>query len=705
MISSCVKYVSGPDAIAQELKYHKACLTLIHNRVRTLRSSVESKNDNDPNKIYQYVFSELVGHIEEKISDSVTVFRLVEIKTMYCQRLIQYGIDDPEINSTRLKEKILHFIPTLEAFHKGRDILFCCKSDVGPLISKGVDYDEAIILSKASKILRKHMLVNKSTFKGNLDSDYNNESIPIQLINFVTNLCRGIDIFSETNRKASKSDISISHLIQFNCKKKAPKENCHSYKHSAERETAFPVYIGLFIYSKTRKASLVRTLHDHGISISYDRVLEICDAIGESVVLRYIENGVVCPLKMKGGVFTTSAVDNIDHNPTATTSKSSFHGTSISLFQHEHSTGIPQEKLVLSDTKQRKIPLLPDSFTNIQPASRNKEMRISDTSVPVALETLDLEKEFQWLEHVSSLDDFDASAKITWSSHHASNSSRQNLEIGISALLPLLRDQAHDIATIKHVMDRIKEAIEFLNPNQPPVMGADQPLFSLAQQIKWSWPDEYGDCVLILGGLHTEMAIQNMIGKLLQGSEWTLAIEESGVATSGTADSFLKASHVTKTRRALQVTACSLYKLLKNAFNDQCGSFHTNTSELQEWCENKSAIPNFKFWYMILKIMLLYFEYVWSVREGDFKTYKLAIHEILPYLFANDSIHYSKWLTIHYCDMMNLQQNSPDVNEQFEKGHFVLNESLRKFSGLALDQAHEHNNAIVKADGGAVGIT
>ena len=49
--------------------------------------------------------------------------------------------------------------------------------------------------------------------------------------------------------------------------------------------------------------------------------------------------------------------------------------------------------------------------------------------------------------------------------------------------------------------------------------------------------------------------------------------------------------------------------------------------------------------------------------------------------------------------------NSPDIYEQFDKGHVVLNESLNQFSVLALDQAHEHNNAIVKADGGAVGIT
>ena len=34
--------------------------------------------------------------------------------------------------------------------------------------------------------------------------------------------------------------------------------------------------------------------------------------------------------------------------------------------------------------------------------------------------------------------------------------------------------------------------------------------------------------------------------------------------------------------------------------------------------------------------------------------------------------------------MMNLQQNSPDVYEQFDKGHVVLNESLKQFPFLPL---------------------
>ena len=37
---------------------------------------------------------------------------------------------------------------------------------------------------------------------------------------------------------------------------------------------------------------------------------------------------------MRGKVFTTAAIDNIDHKPSSTTAKSSFHATAISLIQH-----------------------------------------------------------------------------------------------------------------------------------------------------------------------------------------------------------------------------------------------------------------------------------------------------------------------------------------------------------------------------------
>lgn len=70
--------------------------------------------------------------------------------------------------------------------------------------------------------------------------------------------------------------------------------------------------------------------------------------------------------------------------------------------------------------------------------------------------------------------------------------------------MPLFRDQAHSVATIKHVMDKVRDTVGLLNPGQIPVNTADQPLYTLAKQIQWHWPEKYGEdkYVLMFGGLH-----------------------------------------------------------------------------------------------------------------------------------------------------------------------------------------------------------
>ena len=55
--------------------------------------------------------------------------------------------------------------------------------------------------------------------------------------------------------------------------------------------------------------------------------------------------------------------------------------------------------------------------------------------------------------------------------------------------------------------------------------------------------------------------------------------------------------------------------------------------------------------------------------------------------------------------MINLNKIHPEITSQFNKGHFVVHKTGRIFSSIAIDQAHEQNNATVKNDGGAVGLT
>jgi hypothetical protein len=105
-------------------------------------------------------------------------------------------------------------------------------------------------------------------------------------------------------------------------------------RHSAALETPFPLFTGLLIHAKTRKKGLLNTFAHKGSSVSYKRVQDVQLNITKQLCKKYNKDGFVCPPSLKEEVFTTAAVDNIDHDPSSTTTTKSFHGTSISIFQH-----------------------------------------------------------------------------------------------------------------------------------------------------------------------------------------------------------------------------------------------------------------------------------------------------------------------------------------------------------------------------------
>ena len=108
-------------------------------------------------------------------------------------------------------------------------------------------------------------------------------------------------------------------------------------------------------------------------------------------------------------------------------------------------------------------------------------------------------------------------------------------------------------------MEKMQDIVAYLNPGQVPVITADQPIYALAKQVQWHWPEQYGEdkYLVMFGGLHIEMAALKSIGTLLQGSGWTGALVEAGVVSSGTAESILSVASVTRTRQMHQVT-CSM---------------------------------------------------------------------------------------------------------------------------------------------------
>ena len=82
---------------------------------------------------------------------------------------------------------------------------------------------------------------------------------------------------------------------------------------------------------------------------------------------------VVCPPKLRHGLFTTGAVDNSDHNHSSATAKDSFHGTGISLMHHPShmNGGLDRGVLVHGQdiSMAKSVTPLPSVYKSVPPAA------------------------------------------------------------------------------------------------------------------------------------------------------------------------------------------------------------------------------------------------------------------------------------------------------------------------------------------------
>lgn len=126
-------------------------------------------------------------------------------------------------------------------------------------------------------------------------------------------------------------------------------------------------------------------------------------------------------------------------------------------------------------------------------------------------------------------------------------------------------NDSKSVSMIHHAMNVINKAVHRINPGQVHVITVDQALYRIAKQIQWSWPITHGEdhFVIVLRGLHIEMAALKILGDLPEGSGWVEALVQANIATK---ESFRKASHITRTSCVHQVTASSLHIPMTKAY-------------------------------------------------------------------------------------------------------------------------------------------
>ena len=231
-----------------------------------------------------------------------------------------------------------------------------------------------------------------------------------------------------------------------------------------------------------------------------------------------------------------------------------------------------------------------------------------------------------------------------------------------------------------------------MNPNQIPVVTYDQPLYVLAKQIQWNWPELFGESkfLIMMGGLHIEMAGLRMIGHWLDGSGWVQSLVQSGVARAGVAESFVHASNVKRTRYAHTVTAAVLYICLRRCYSQYCETIHPQEKKtFMEWrVDKKNSSVQFRYWSTVLELELIVLTFVRSLKEANFVLYVKSLQNLIPWFFSLDQTHYARWLTVHIRDMRSLNETHSNIFAEFISGNFTVSKCHKNFSSISIDHAH-----------------
>ena len=518
--SVLVSRITGGDLIAIEAKYHLNCLVNLRNRYRSqLRKQNREPEDLNEKVNESRVFVEVTSYIEKAVNHGTLLFKLSELHTLYLERLKDFGIVKT-VNKTRLKDQLLKHFTEAQEQQDGRNTILIFKNGMANMLREALkkrDFsDDAFVLAKAAKIIRDDIFNQQPFhFEGSFHPKCQEDSIPSSLKSFISQVFNGTNLKNQ-DKQDSQACLTVGQVIVYNTKKRSTQSDVMT-RHSLKREPPLPIYIGLNIHTLTRCKKLIQQLYQFGISISYDRVIELEDCIASSVSQQYKAEGVVAPSCLRKGLFTVGALDNIDHNLSSTTASSSCHGTGISLFQFpsNENLGITRSSPGFVDVSKKHY--LPDGYAIVPAVS----MSTSNVLVPPSDVTPypsrlndELVQEAYWKNHVLNVikDNCDErSDGVAWAAYHASQKQSDDCLPALSALLPLFYEKSSTPAMIKHGMDIQRKAIDYLNPGQIPVPMFDQPLYALAKFVQWKWPLTHGEktYVVMLGGLHRDGVVEN----------------------------------------------------------------------------------------------------------------------------------------------------------------------------------------------------
>ena len=361
------------DSSSSELFYHKKCNDDLYNEC------IRIDKDNNGREIemkwrkaqaFESVVSFILG---QEAVEPGSIFLVMDLNKLYIENLKSFGITE-QTQTTRFKERLLCSIPNLVARIVNKNTVVLFDEKVHELIVEYVKNPDEFYaaLRKVVQPIRADIMKQENKFTGTFNSSSQVQAVPKTVLALTSAL---IDDEMTSSNQPSQEALSVAQIIVSQMrrpsKRKAVVKKPTRRRHNLHQETPLLQYVGLKIFYSVRSRQLIEDFYYIGLSVSYDRVLELIKMFYEELRRAYISHNFFFPRILRRFLFTVWLKDNIDVNPKANFNKSSYHGTSSSIVQfrttEDEGEEFPSIQFVGNITKEsKKLAPLPPEYTCVK---------------------------------------------------------------------------------------------------------------------------------------------------------------------------------------------------------------------------------------------------------------------------------------------------------------------------------------------------
>ena len=774
--------LEGVDLIAVEAVYHGSCMASYVSKHNITGALKEEQRENT----FQLAFDQLIQGIDQDLhkgtafkmnsllekfkgllpddveKESYTTQKLQQrFMKHYGEAIIVHGQRGQSQSCIMLSSKVT-LADAVKACAKLKETFKVSQMGLGTLDEDtGACMDKDRILHAAAGILREEIAQIPTTEEYFAATEINMQTSE----NFVPPLLKKTILWLlSTDAFRSGTSVSSEKLLR----KALALAQCAIY--SSRNQVITPLHLGLAaqLHHDYGKKDIIDTLHAHGFCVSYDEMRRFITALGQDEVNRmqgnvYIPHGLMP--RAQGGSLIQEGDDNIDINCETVDGKGTFHSMARVVFQEQpvHTDAVIQRFDRIKVGQEKSLPLNSENESLLKtvmlfdkPKQRPEPQRIENAGAKVNALATDWSgievSDISWLflrmipRGVLPLPpDFpqDIAQKIPfWTGFHSSLAEKKD-SFTVATYAPVIDAKPADPATVYTTMSKCKDMTLRLGQANA-VQTMDQQLYAVAQQVKWTKPEEFQNHVLRLGGFHSTCCFISVIGKVWGDGGLRDLLVESGVYASNTVDQMLNGKQFHRSVRGLILSYEALMQLLLSEFLKWC-SLEPTRRIPEEMCDHLkdtwaameqgtqqqkvNAVkelnalitqhilpllqqfrergckesPTFKYWSMYLDAIHILLCSIRAERECNWKLHLASQLKMLPYFFATDHYNYSRWVPVYLLDMAELPN---DVADAFQQGQFAVRRTAGAFNGVWSDLGTE--TTVIrdaKSDGGVIGLT